>query len=146
MLPISCLNSYEIIDYKELPFEQGLRHIKEYDELLTQIETLSSQLNGMLQELAKTCNKKLLEDYVRAEKKYEHYMDDFYESTVTEDADFDSEKAEELTELMESLSEQIKSELDKELYESANKIYEEIYFLKDDKFNSFDKYYLDDLW
>lgn len=138
MLPICCLANYEVLDYTDKPFEQSLRHITEYNDLLCSIETLSKQLNERIESLKQTCPNRILDEYRQLLQDREDMNERYWDSE--EDLD---ELIANQDDRINEYETRIKNELDRELYEEAGRINQEIYFLLDDKYNEHDKYYMD---
>lgn len=117
------------------------RNDVEYDALCTKIEMTSKHMHQLLDEL--------FNDRTAEELKNElnDLMNRFHNIVETFDdipSDYDPYELDDLDVRIYDVCTKI-SRINPTLFKEIANDYEEIYFLQDDKYNEFDKYYLDDL-
>lgn len=150
MLPISCIIKYNPIEYTDDSFESSLRHIPEYDNLLTEIEKKSKILADMLNEIRERVDKDRIKLVQKLYDDSKYYQKELVSDEIKthEYGNYCRDMLQTITLHVQCVSEEVRNSLmNNETYIKAEELYEDIYMLMDDKYNEFDKYYLDDiLW
>lgn len=145
-LPINYLITYDPVTFKDSYFESSLRHMSDYDKMLTEIETKSKTLSELLLKLAETADKERLEEYKTLINDECYYNELYYTCGSREIDSYANHMCSFIHQTQDKIAKIIIDGLDKELYEKVRELYIEVTCLLDDKYNDFDKYYLDDFF
>lgn len=147
MLPVSYIIAYDPIDYRDHSFESSLRHIPEYDKLLTEIEQKSKILSEILNEIRERVDKELIKTIMKLYGDSKYYQKELVRNDINtyEYGEYCRSMLCTIDNHVKRISDELKCPLkSNETYIKAEELYEDIYMLMDDKYNEFDKYYLDD--
>ena len=143
-LPISYIIEYTPIDYRGMYFETSLRHITEYDMLLTEIETKSKQLDELLKQIRGSCDYTRLSECIQLQKDHEFFVEALVHRHGTyEFGEYCRAMMDTISKHLEIIGDRVRQSVNHNLYHQAEELYQEISFLLDDKYNEHDKYYMD---
>lgn len=144
--PFSLLvGDYEPITH-DGDHEMKLRkNCDDYNQLLTEIETLSLKLKELLSAAKEHITPSLLQQYTDETKSLEKWSDELvYTMNGMDFADYCREMMKDIMGQMEETEKFIESEIPLDLLTETRKIHSDINYLLNDKYNMYDKYYLDD--
>ena len=142
--PISYLVEYTPLDFHGRSFETSIRHIPEYNTLLTKIEDKSKQLGDVLKQLRMTCPTNRLNEYARLESDYEYFTEELvHRPSSYEYGEYCRAMMDTICKHMDIIDARIRPTLDKPLCAMVHDLHEEIWLLMDEKYNEHDKYYMD---
>ena len=142
-IPINYIIEYTPIDYHGLPFESSIRHISSYDNLLTEIETESSNLASLLDTLRAQVPEQLIKDWTRVHDDYLYFHDSLITSETRDMGDYVRSMMQQTLTHLEHFSDLIRDSVDQDLLATCDDKYLNLLCLKDEKYNEHDKWYYD---
>ena len=142
-LPIIYIIDYEPIDFHNMSFESGLRHIPSYANLLTDIEHESAELVTLLSTLRKQVPGQLLDEWNTVYNDYLYFHDLLTTCKTRDISEYARDMMNHTLEHLDHFEDLIRNAVDQNLLAQCNDKYFTLLCLTDEKYNEHDKWYYD---